>query len=68
MRDEDAAPLLEPLPAYERFASWHLALSDGSLVGYGTGGVELLLSMRLTRPAGRLLGAVPNSNAASGGR
>ena len=60
MGDEEAAPLLERLPADERFASWHLALSDGSVVGYGTGGVELLRSMRLTRPAGRLFAAVPD--------
>lgn len=59
MGDEEAAPLLEPLPEDERFASWHLALSDGSLVGYGTGGVELLRSMPLTRRAGRLFAAVP---------
>jgi len=60
MRDEEAMPLLEPIPAYERFATWHLALGDGSLVGYGTGGAELLRSMRLTRPAGRLVAAVPD--------
>jgi len=60
MRDEEATRLLEPLVADERFATWHLALGDGSLVGYGTGGVELLRSMRLTRPAGRLLAAVPD--------
>ena len=60
MRDEQAAPILEPLAEGERFASWHLALADGSLVGYGSGGIELLRSMRLTRQAGRLLGAVPD--------
>ena len=60
MGDEEAEPLLAPLPADERFASWHLALGDGLLVGYGTGGVELLRSMRLTRPAGRLFAAVPD--------
>ncbi len=60
MGEEEAAPLLEPRPADERFASWHLALADGSLVGYGAGGVELLRSMRLTRPAGLLLAAVPD--------
>jgi len=59
MRDVEAAPLLEPLPEDERFASWHLALLDGSLAGDGTGGVELLRSMRLTRPAGRLVAAAP---------
>ena len=60
MHDEEAATLLEPLPEDERFASWHLALGDGSLVGYGTGGVELLRSMRLTRPVGGLFAAVPD--------
>jgi len=60
MHDEEAASLLEPLPEDERFASWHLALGDGSLVGYGTGGVELLRSMRLTRPVGGLFAAVPD--------
>ncbi len=60
MSDEEAARLLEPLAEHERFASWHLALDDGSLVGYGAGGAELLRSMRLTRQAGRLLAAVPD--------
>jgi len=60
MRDQEAVPLLGSLPEEERFASWQLARSDGSLVGYGAGGVELLRAMRLTRPAGRLLAAVPD--------
>ena len=60
MRDEEAARLLEALAEDEQFASWHLALSDGTLVGYGTGGVELLRSMPLTRRAGRLFAAVPD--------
>jgi len=60
MHDEEAATLLEPLPEDEGFASWHLARGDGSLVGYGTGGVELLRSMRLTRRAGRLFAVVPD--------
>ena len=60
MRDEEAARLLERLPADERFASWHLVLGDGSLVGYGTGGVELLRSMKRTRPAGRVLAVAPD--------
>lgn len=60
MHDEEAVPLLESLPADERFASWHLALDDGSLAGYGTGGVELLGAMRLTRPAVRVLRHVPD--------
>jgi hypothetical protein len=33
--DAAAAPLLEPLPEAERFASWRLARREGSLVGYG---------------------------------
>jgi hypothetical protein len=33
--DAAAAPLLVSLPEDERFASWRLALRDGSLVGYG---------------------------------
>ena len=60
MHDEEAATLLEPLPEDEGFASWHLARGDGLLVGYGTGGVELLRSMRLTRRAGRLFAVVPD--------
>ena len=60
MHDEEAAPLLEPLPKDERFASWRLARRNGSLVGYGAGGVELLRTMQLTRPAGRLLAAIPD--------
>jgi len=60
MHDEEAARLLEPLPEDERFATWHLALDDGSIAGYGRGGVELLGAIRLTRPAGRVLGYVPD--------
>lgn len=59
MRDESAAPLLAPLPADERFASWHIMLADGSLDGHGTGMVELLRSMHFTRLAG-LLDALPD--------
>jgi len=60
MHDEEAAQLLAPLPEDERLATWHLARSDGSFVGHGAGGAELLRAMRLTRPAGRLLAAVPD--------
>jgi hypothetical protein len=60
MTDEEAAPLLAPQPEAERFATWHLASPDGSLAGRGTGGVDLLLAMRLTRPAGKLLARVPD--------
>lgn len=60
MHDAAAVPLLAPLPADERFASWHLVLRDGSLTGYGTGGVALLRSMHLSRAVGRLFAAVPD--------
>lgn len=43
----------------ERFATWRLALADGSLVGYGKGGAHLFAAMRLTRPIGRLLARAP---------
>jgi len=59
LRDERAAPFLEPLPEDERFASWRLALTDGSLVGYGAGAVALLRAMRLTRPVARVLASLP---------
>ena len=59
MHDEAARPLLAPLPEDERFASWHLVPEDGSLIGHGRGGVALLRSMHLSRPAGHLLAAVP---------
>jgi hypothetical protein len=61
MHDAAAAPLLAPLPPDERFASWHLVLGDGSLIGRGTGMVGLLASMQLTRPARGVLAAVPDS-------
>lgn len=60
MHDAAAKPLLAPVPEDERFATWHLVLADGSLVGHGTGGVELLRSMHLSRGAGRLLAVFPN--------
>jgi predicted DCC family thiol-disulfide oxidoreductase YuxK len=59
LRDPQAASLLAGLAEEERFATWRLALSDGSLVGYGTGGAQLFKSMRLTRPLGRVLTRVP---------
>jgi hypothetical protein len=61
MHDEAARSLLAPLPEDERFASWHLVLTDGSLTGYGRGSVDLLLSMHRSRAAGRLLQRVPES-------
>jgi hypothetical protein len=47
------------LPEDERFATWYLVSPDGAFAGHGTGGVELLGALRLTRPAGRLLAHVP---------
>jgi predicted DCC family thiol-disulfide oxidoreductase YuxK len=61
MRDDEALALLDALPANERFASWHLVRRNGSLVGHGTGGVELLRAVRLTRVAGRLLSPLPDA-------
>ena len=59
MRDVEAGPLLDRLPEDERFSTWHLALRDGSLVGRGAGGVELMRAMALTRPVGRALALLP---------
>ena len=59
LRDPDAAALLAPVPEEERDASWLLAQPDGSLHGFGAGIPRLLGTIRLTRPLGRLLSAVP---------
>ena len=59
LRDPVAEPLLARLPHEERFATWYLAQPGGSIVGYGTGGVQLLEAMRLTRRAGHALARVP---------
>jgi len=61
MRDPDAAPLLEPLPLEERFATWHIVPVGGQTVGYGRGAIELLRAMALTRPAARVLRLVPGA-------
>jgi predicted DCC family thiol-disulfide oxidoreductase YuxK len=61
MRDPAAAPLLESLPDDEHFATWHLVRANGSIVGDGRGGVELLAAMRLTRGSARLLDLVPDA-------
>jgi predicted DCC family thiol-disulfide oxidoreductase YuxK len=61
MRDLEAAPLLEGLPEEERFETWHLVLRDGSLLGHGTGGVELLRAMTATRPAAQALEHIPDA-------
>lgn len=60
LQDREAARFLEPLPAEERFASWRLVRTDGSLVGYGAGTSELLGSMWLTRWLGRAVAAAPD--------
>ena len=52
--------MLADLPEEERFASWRLVLPGARPVGYGRGGRELLSSLRLTRPLGRLLRVVPD--------
>jgi hypothetical protein len=57
--DPEAEPLLAGLAEEERGETWRLVLPDGTLRGRGTGGVDLLRSMRLTRPLGRALAAVP---------
>lgn len=59
LQDPEATRLLEPLPVEERLASWRLARTDGSLVGYGAGAVTLARSLRLTRLLGRVLDAMP---------
>jgi hypothetical protein len=61
MRDPDAEPLLAQLPDDERFETWHLTLPSHRLVGHGAGGVDLLRSMRLTRPVGRLVARAPET-------
>ena len=55
----DAAPLLEQLPEDERLSSWRVARPDGTLAGYGAGVVQLLASMRATRPLARVGSHVP---------
>jgi predicted DCC family thiol-disulfide oxidoreductase YuxK len=61
MHDAAATPLLAPLRPDERYATWHLALADGSLVGAGTGLVELARSLHLTRSVAGVLAALPDS-------
>ena len=60
MHDREAFAFLDVVPEAERYATWHLALPDGALVGQGTGGVELLGAMSVTRPASRVLARVPD--------
>jgi hypothetical protein len=61
MHDDLAAPLLESIGEYERFATWHLVLRDGTIVGYGRGGVVLLRTMRCTRALARPVAWVPDA-------
>jgi len=60
LQDEAATPLLAAVPDNERFDTWRLASSDGSLSGSGGGAPVLLEGMGLTRPLGRLLRRVPD--------
>lgn len=59
LQDPAAEALLTSIRDAERFETWRLARTDGSLTGYGAGVPELLSATRLGRPAGRLLGLVP---------
>ena len=59
MRDPDADRLLASLPETERYAAWHLARPDGTIVGRGAGAVDVLSVVRRTRPLGRALGLLP---------
>jgi hypothetical protein len=60
LQDAEARPLLARLPEEERLQTWRLARTKSALPGHGTGVPELLATMRVTRPAGRLLGLVPD--------
>jgi predicted DCC family thiol-disulfide oxidoreductase YuxK len=59
MRAAEAAPLLEAVDEHERFASWHLAMPDGTVVGGGAACVELLRSMSSTRRVAGALARIP---------
>jgi predicted DCC family thiol-disulfide oxidoreductase YuxK len=56
--DAEAAPLLRSVPQAERHATWRLVTGDVT-VGHGRGAVELVRSLGLTRPAARILRAIP---------
>jgi predicted DCC family thiol-disulfide oxidoreductase YuxK len=60
MRDAEALELLAPVPPEERYNSWHLVLSDGTVVERGRGAVDLLRSLRRTRRVASLLAALPD--------
>ncbi len=55
----EAAPLLEPLPEAERFASWRLAELDGTLAGRGAGASRVLRAIGRDRSA-RVVEALPD--------
>ena len=59
--DPRALPLLTTLEEHERFATWRLALHDGSLVGYGAGLTQLLGTMRRTSLAAPVVSRIPDS-------
>jgi predicted DCC family thiol-disulfide oxidoreductase YuxK len=59
MHDPEADAFLATLPEAERYATWHLVRRDGSLAGAGAGLVDLVASLRLTRPAARVVALVP---------
>ena len=59
LADDEASSLLADVPVDERLATWRLVTGDGSHFGYGRGVVELLRTMRTTRSAARVIGALP---------
>jgi len=61
LQDDAATPLLAAVPMSERYDTWRLASTDGSLSGFGAGAPALLESMGVTRPVGRLLGRIPDA-------
>ena len=61
LQDDAAKVLLAALPEGDRLDTWRIAQPDGSVAGYGAGIPELLQALRLTRPAGRLLGRLPDN-------
>ena len=60
LQDEAVTPLLSSVPTNERFDTWRLASTDGSLSGFGTGASGLLQATGVTRPLGRLVGTIPD--------
>ena len=59
LADEEAERFLSQIPEERRRECWWLVLRDATLVaGDSGGGVRLLAELSLTRPIGRLLGAL----------